>query len=68
MTKSRTAHIRIFNEDKEWFRITTKALGIKHPELMNKIIRSPNLDLNEKIKEEIKKKIKKDEEVIRRWS
>ena len=58
----------MFNEEAEWMLKTSKALGIKNPQLMKKIIRSSNLDLDTKILEEIKNKLREDERNLRKWS
>lgn len=68
MTKEKTRQVRMFNEEAEWMLKTSKALGIKNPQLMKKIIRSSNLDLDTKILEEIKNKLREDERNLRKWS
>lgn len=48
-------HIRIRPEDKKTWKEYCRALGTPSPELFAKIIKSPELKLNERILNELKK-------------
>lgn len=56
MAKKKSDHIRVRPNDKQTWKEYCKALGTPSPELFSKIMKSPQLKLNQRVLEELKKK------------
>lgn len=67
--KRRTTQVRILPEDKSLLDNYCKTLGLSRPTFLNKVLRSNELKLNERVLNEYKKKeeeLKKKQEELRR--
>ena len=54
--RKRTTEVKVYIDDKQWIKEMARKLELTQHELVNKIIRSPTLELNKRIMDEIKKK------------
>lgn len=55
MANKKSDHIRVRIEDKKKWKNYCRALGTPSPDLFKKVMTSPNLDLNQRVLEELKK-------------
>ena len=55
MGSKKSDHIRVRPEDKQTWKEYCKALGIPSPDMFSKVMKSPELKLNERILNELKK-------------